>query len=274
MKIKKFAPVISLLAVTLISSNAFSQSQKGETMAHSQMKSEMAHHDAYMNDSWQQLSQEKKDQLEALHRQFMSETAQTRATIGNIGKEMRAVMESEQPDREKLISLVKQEESLQAELAAKNIDFHMKAKKVAPEYNHGSLMEMIHAHMKSKMKTDGKEEMAHHGAYMNDSWQQLSQEKKDQLEALHRQVMDETAKTKAAIKNTSNEMRTIMESAQPDKDKLLSLVKEQEALRVELAVKNIDFHLKAKKVAPEYNHGSLMDMIHAQKGNMGGKYKK
>ncbi len=148
---KKLVPIISLLTVALVSSNAFSQSQEDGTMVYSQMKGEMAHHDAYKNDSWQKLSQEKKDQLEALHRQVMDETAKTRATITNISNEMRTVMESAQPDREKLLSLVKQKESLKAEVAVKNIDFHLKAKKIAPEYNHDSLMEMIHSQMKSEM---------------------------------------------------------------------------------------------------------------------------
>ncbi|PIE72894.1 MAG: hypothetical protein CSA20_05340 [Deltaproteobacteria bacterium] len=149
-KVKKLVPVISLLAVALVSSSAFSHSQKDGTMPHSQMSGEMAHHDAYKNESWQKLSQEKKDQLEALHRQTMDETAQTRETITNISNEIRTVMESAQPDRDKLLSLVQQQESLKTEVAVKNIDFHLKAKKIAPEYNHGSLMEMIHSHMKSE----------------------------------------------------------------------------------------------------------------------------
>ncbi|PIE64468.1 MAG: hypothetical protein CSA26_08325 [Desulfobacterales bacterium] len=97
----------------------------------------------------------------------------------------------------------------------------------------------------------------HHG-HVPPFGQKLSQNQKDQLKTLHRQFIDETVATRTAIANIHNEIQMLMETSEPERDKLVSLVKQLEPLKTEMAIKRIDYQLKAKKISPEWSHRFFM----------------
>ncbi len=82
---------------------------------------------------WQQLSQKQKEQLKALHQQFIDETVSNRTAIANLYNELQMLMETSAPDRDKLVSLIKKMQPLKTEMAIKRIDLQLKTKKIAPE---------------------------------------------------------------------------------------------------------------------------------------------
>ncbi len=86
-------------------------------------------------------------------------------------------------------------------------------------------------------------------------WQDLTQDQQDQLKALHQKFVDDTLETRTAIKNIHTEMRMIMETSQPDRDRLVSLAEQLEPLSTELGIKRIDFQLETKKIAPDLKMG-------------------
>ncbi len=82
-------------------------------------------------------------------------------------------------------------------------------------------------------------------------WQKLTQEQRDQLRTLHQQFIDETITQRTTIANLYNELQMLMETSAPDRNKLVTLIKQIEPLKTEMAIKRIELQLKAKKIAPE-----------------------
>jgi len=83
--------------------------------------------------NWGNLTQEQKTQLKALHQKFIDETATQRASMVSKQEEIRILMETSAPDRDKLITLTAGLADAQKAVMAKGIDFALEAKKIAPE---------------------------------------------------------------------------------------------------------------------------------------------
>ena len=87
------------------------------------------------------------------------------------------------------------------------------------------------------------------------AWQSLSQEQKDQLKALRQQYIDQTVEQRTALRQNKIEIRMLMQTSQPDRDRLVNLAERVADLEKQLAVKRIDHQLAVKKIAPELGCG-------------------
>jgi zinc resistance-associated protein len=83
----------------------------------------------------------------------------------------------------------------------------------------------------------------------------LSKDQRDELAALRQQFIDETYEFRSAKFAKQQEMRMLMETSDPDRDKLSKLSKELTDLQKQVRDKGIDFRLNAKKIAPELGRG-------------------
>ena len=79
----------------------------------------------------------------------------------------------------------------------------------------------------------------------------LTDQQKEALSKLRQQFIDETAQDRAAVFAKRMEVKMLMQTSEPDRDRLLTLVKEMTSLKQSLSIKMIDFKLAAKKIAPE-----------------------
>ncbi len=84
-------------------------------------------------------------------------------------------------------------------------------------------------------------------------WAKLSDDQKKQINSLHQKFIDDTATQRAAKTAKHEEIKILMETSSPDRDRLILLSGELGDLKKELMVKRIDFALEAKKIAPELN---------------------
>jgi len=81
----------------------------------------------------------------------------------------------------------------------------------------------------------------------------LTPEQQTELRELRQQFVDETYENRSAMMFKHQEIRMLMETSNPSKDKLAALSDEVLELKKAMADKRIDFALKAKKIAPELN---------------------
>ncbi|MDA3915714.1 MAG: periplasmic heavy metal sensor [Deltaproteobacteria bacterium] len=84
----------------------------------------------------------------------------------------------------------------------------------------------------------------------------LSKGQRDELTALRQQFIDETYELRSAKFGKQQEMRMLMETSNPDRDKLSKLSEELTDLQKQVRDKGIDFRLKARKIAPELGKGA------------------
>jgi len=84
----------------------------------------------------------------------------------------------------------------------------------------------------------------------------LSKDQRDKLTALRQQFIDETYELRSAKFAKQQEMRMLMETSDPDREKLSKLSKELTDLQGQVRDKGIDLRLKAKKIAPELGRGA------------------
>ena len=96
-------------------------------------------------------------------------------------------------------------------------------------------------------------------------WQNLTDDQRNRLNALHQQFIDDTANTRASIVAKQEEFRAIMQTSTPDKAKLSSLTADLTTLQQQVMMKKIDMELAAKKIAPGLN----MSMGFQGKGHHG-----
>ena len=82
-------------------------------------------------------------------------------------------------------------------------------------------------------------------------WDNLTDDQKGKLKALHQKFIDETASARAAINAKREEIRILMETSAPDSAKLHALVAEWTTMKKQVMDKRIDMALDAKKIAPE-----------------------
>lgn len=89
------------------------------------------------------------------------------------------------------------------------------------------------------------------GMGMAVQWQDLTDEQQAQLGDRHQKFIDETAEVRAALVSKYENIRILMETSTPDREKLISLITEIGDLKKQVMEKRIDFALDAKKIAPE-----------------------
>lgn len=103
------------------------------------------------------------------------------------------------------------------------------------------------------------------------NWSKLTDEQRNKLNTLRQKFTDETATARASIVSKREEIRILMETSSPDKAKLKALSNDLTELEKQVAVKEIDMSLEAKKIAPELNMpmGFLGAGKHGMMGNGG-----
>jgi Spy/CpxP family protein refolding chaperone len=82
---------------------------------------------------WRPLTEEQRDQLNGLHKEFQEETAELRDNLSNKSGELRKILTSGKPDEKKAKSLQKEISKLQAELSQKTMGFRLKVREILPE---------------------------------------------------------------------------------------------------------------------------------------------
>ncbi|MCP3875572.1 MAG: periplasmic heavy metal sensor [Desulfobacteraceae bacterium] len=88
------------------------------------------------------------------------------------------------------------------------------------------------------------------------AWSDLSQEQKDSLTALRQKFIDESYEFRSAKLQKKQEIKMLMETSEPDREKLYQLSQEMADLQKQVRDKQIDYKLAAKKIAPGLNMGS------------------
>ncbi|MBU1343109.1 MAG: periplasmic heavy metal sensor [Proteobacteria bacterium] len=87
------------------------------------------------------------------------------------------------------------------------------------------------------------------------TWNDLSQNQREELTALRQKFIDETYAARSAKFVKHQEMRLLMETSDPDRAKLGALLQEITNFQKQVMEKQIDFQLAAKKVAPGLDMG-------------------
>ena len=103
----------------------------------------------------------------------------------------------------------------------------------------------------SAQKNKGKQNCPRYMNGPGQNWSSLTQEEQTQIKALHQTLVDETASQRISMVSKHEEIRILMETSTPDRDKLITLTGELADLQKAIMVKGIDFALEAKKIAPE-----------------------
>jgi len=115
--------------------------------------------------NWASLTEEQQTQLKALHQKFVDDTANQRASMVSKQEEIRILMETSAPDRDKLITLSAGLADEQKAVMAKGIDLALEAKKIAPELRLPMFFRSMgifpgkggfHGHKKDKNATNSK----------------------------------------------------------------------------------------------------------------------
>ena len=79
----------------------------------------------------------------------------------------------------------------------------------------------------------------------------LTQEQQTQLNDLQKKSSDETAELRNQMVAKSNELRTALNGADPDADKVKALQGEINEIRAKISEIRIGYDLEAKKISPE-----------------------
>jgi zinc resistance-associated protein len=83
----------------------------------------------------------------------------------------------------------------------------------------------------------------------------LSQEQRDEIQALGQKFIDDTYEFRAEKSQKRNEMRMLMETSDPDRSKINKLSEQIMDLQEKIQEKRIDLQLAIKKIAPELGMG-------------------
>jgi zinc resistance-associated protein len=84
----------------------------------------------------------------------------------------------------------------------------------------------------------------------------LTPEQQTQLNDLHKKFYDETAELRNKMQAKSTELRTALNTADPDADKVKALHGEMNDLRAKISEIRIGYDLEAKKISPDgFLHG-------------------
>jgi len=91
--------------------------------------------------------------------------------------------------------------------------------------------------------------------YGNQGYGNLTDEQEKQLDELNQKFFDETASLRNDIWQKTNELNVLMDSSNPDAEKVKALQKELSDLRAKMAEKRITYDLEARKIAPDTRFG-------------------
>jgi len=83
------------------------------------------------------LTQDQREKLDALDRQFLTETDALRNEIWNKKAELNTLINSENPDKAKITSLQKEINTLRNQMAEKRLSYRLETRKVAPDAYYG-----------------------------------------------------------------------------------------------------------------------------------------
>ena len=115
----------------------------------------------------------------------------------------------------------------------------------------------------------------------------VSESQRAELDKLHQQFVDGTAKMREQIWEKSAELNTVLNSSDPDAKKAQALQKEISNLKAKMGEQRLNFELEARKIAPNARfgrgyarghghrgygsrgHGYGMGYHHGQQGNYG-----
>lgn len=103
----------------------------------------------------------------------------------------------------------------------------------------------------------GHHMMGYSGAGPGYAWQSgrgygnLTEEQRTQLDMLYRKFFDETATLRNEIWTKSGELNALLNSSNPDREKVKSLQKELSDLEAKIAQRRLDLALDARKMVPE-----------------------
>ena len=101
----------------------------------------------------------------------------------------------------------------------------------------------------------------------------LTDEQRDQLDALHDQFYMDTRDLRRTIRDKAREMRTLMEGDTIDEAAALALQKELHELRGQMMVKRLQFELESRKIAPELKNFHGKRHASGHHGQHGGGHK-
>jgi len=96
----------------------------------------------------------------------------------------------------------------------------------------------------------------------------ITKEQRSQLEQLDRKFHDETADLRNEIWKKSAELNTLLNSSNPDLEKVKALQRELSDLRAKMDEKYLTYELEARKVIPERRSGGRYGMGYGH--HMGG----
>ena len=106
----------------------------------------------------------------------------------------------------------------------------------------------------------------------------ITESQQAEIDKLHEQFVNDTAKLREDIWNKSAELDTLIESPNPDATKVKALQKEINDLKAKMADQRVDFELKARQIAPNarvgrgYGRGYGMGPHHGPYGRHGMRY--
>ena len=83
----------------------------------------------------------------------------------------------------------------------------------------------------------------------------LTTEQRNQLDAIYKKYYDETAQIRNNLISKTTELRTALNSDNPDKEKAKSIQKEISDLQADLAQKRIDLQVEERKITPDLANG-------------------
>ena len=87
------------------------------------------------------------------------------------------------------------------------------------------------------------------------AWVDLPDSQRAELDKLHQQFVDDTAKMREEIWNKSAELDKLLDSANPDPKTAKALQREISDLKAKMSEKRVDFMLQARKIAPNATFG-------------------
>lgn len=94
----------------------------------------------------------------------------------------------------------------------------------------------------------------------NDRWDEqdgLTSEQKEQLIALRRKFVDDTAPPRIALNTAYKNLAVLMGTSDPDRKAIQSLLKEISELNSTLMEKQVNHQLEVRKIAPDLEPGNM-----------------
>ena len=83
----------------------------------------------------------------------------------------------------------------------------------------------------------------------------ITAEQRAELDKLHQKFYDETAQTRNDLWAKRGQMRTLMNTSNPDETQVMALQKEMHALKGKMAEARITYQLEARKINPDARLG-------------------